>query len=98
MDIKTNYVSQQIFDNDLVAIHKIKTTLILCILVLSKVPMYGFLCDYIKNMATNQDYYSQILKAWCMKLKLKVFMMILVRIEKCLILVIILLSQNMTMI
>ena len=41
-------------------------------------------------MVTNQDYNSQTLTAWCMKLKLKQFMTILVRINKYLILVIIL--------
>ena len=48
-------------------------------------------------MATNQ-YYSQILTASCLKLKLKMFMMILVRIKKFLILVVILISKNITMI
>ena len=43
------------------------------------------------NMAKNQDYYLQILTAWCMKLKLKIVMTILVRVKKCL-------RQNMTMI
>ena len=54
---KPNYVSQKIFDNDLVVIHKIKTTLTLkksayvemCILELSKVPKYKLHYDYIKN-------------------------------------------------
>ena len=41
------------------------------------------------TMVTNQDYYSLILIVWSMKLKLKMFMKILVRIKKCLILVII---------
>ena len=50
------------------------------------------------NMATNQDYHSHILTAWCMKLKDKMFMTILVRIKTYLILVIILLSQNIKMI
>ena len=49
-------------------------------------------------MATNWDYYSQIQTAWCMKLELKNFMTILVREEKYLILVTILLSQNITII
>ena len=56
--------------HDLVAIHKIKTTLTLikptcvrnCILELSKVPMYESHYDYLKNkLATNQHYYPQIL-------------------------------------
>ena len=39
------------------------------------------------NMATNQNY-SQTLVAKCMKLKLKMFMTILVKIYKCLVSVI----------
>ena len=50
------------------------------------------------NVATTQDYYSLIQTAWCMKLKLKMFMKILGKIKKCLILVIIQLSQNVMMI
>ena len=50
---KPSFVTQKIFDNDLVAIHKTKTTLTLnkqasvemCILELSKVPMYEFHYD-----------------------------------------------------
>ena len=34
------------------------------------------------NMATNRDYYWQVLAALCMKLKLKILIKILVRIEK----------------
>ena len=49
------------------------------------------------NMKTNREYYSHILTAFCMKLKLKMSMTNLL-IKKCLILVIILLSQNITMI
>ena len=45
-------------------------------------------------MATNQDYYLQILTACRMKLKLRIFKTILVRIKKFLILVIIWLSHN----
>ena len=53
----TSYLRQKIFDNNLVVIHKIKTTLTLkkpaniriCVLELSKVPMYEFHFDYIKN-------------------------------------------------
>ena len=52
-----SYLRQKIFDNNLVVIHKIKTTLTLkkpaniriCVLELSKVPMYEFHFDYIKN-------------------------------------------------
>ena len=52
-----SYLRQKIFDNNLVVIHKIKTTLTLkkpaniriCVLELSKVPMYEFHFDYIKK-------------------------------------------------
>ena len=52
-----SHLRQKIFDNNLVVIHKIKTTLTLkkpaniriCVLELSKVPMYEFHFDYIKN-------------------------------------------------
>ena len=52
-----SYMSYKIFENDLVAIRKIKVTLMLkelayigmCILELSKVLMYEFHYDYIKN-------------------------------------------------
>ena len=50
------------------------------------------------NMVTNQDYYSQILTAWILtdtdKLKLQTFMTILVKINKFLIGVTFLFSQN----
>ena len=54
---KPSYMSQKIFDNDLVAIRKSKVTLIfnkpaylgICILDLSKVLMYKFHDDYVKN-------------------------------------------------
>ena len=54
------------------------------------------------NMVTNQDYYSQILTAWILtdtdKLKLQTFMTILVKINKFLIGVTFLFSQNVSMI
>ena len=54
------------------------------------------------NMVTNQDYYSQILTAWILtdtdKLKLQTFMTILVKINKFLIGVTFLFSQNISMI
>ena len=50
------------------------------------------------NMTTNQSYYLQTLIVQCMKLKLKISMNILAAIKKCLILVIIRLSQNTVMI
>ena len=56
-------MSQKIFDNDLVAIPKSKVKLTLnkpedvglCILNLSKVLMYKFHCDYIKNRYGNSS-------------------------------------------
>ena len=58
---KPSYMSQKIFDNDLVAIHKSKVTLMLTkleyavmyILDLRKVLMYKFHYDYIKNRYSN---------------------------------------------
>ena len=45
--------------------------------------MHEFQYDYIKQSITKiRDYYSRILTTWCMKLKLKMFMTILVRIKK----------------
>ena len=60
---KPSYISQQIFDNDLVGIRKSKVTLTLiklayvgmCVLDLSKVLMYDFHCDYIKNKYGNNS-------------------------------------------
>ena len=57
MTSKPTYVSNKIFNNDLVAIHKIKETLTLdrpayvgmCILDLSKMLMYNFHYNYIKK-------------------------------------------------
>ena len=46
------------------------------------------------NMTTNQNYYSQTLIVWCMKLKLRRSMKTLAAIKKCLILVNIRLIQN----
>ena len=56
-------MSHKIFDNDLVTIHKTKVTLMLnkpayiamCILELSKVLMYEFHYDYIKNKCGNDS-------------------------------------------
>ena len=50
------------------------------------------------NMATNQNYHSQTLLAKCMKLKLKMFMTILVKIYKCLVSVIAVVNRSITMI
>ena len=72
-------MSQKIFNNDLVAIHKMKVTLTLsksayvgmCIIDWSKVLMYKLHYSYVKiNMVITQDYYSLILIVLCMKLKL----------------------------
>ena len=107
MTSKPSYVAQKVFEYDLVVILKVKSTIKLnkppfvgmCILELSKVPIYGCHYDYIKNKYGNKSrYYSQILTAWSMKLKLKLLVTILARIKKFLILVNILLSQNITMI
>ena len=60
---KPSYVSQKIFGNDLVEISKNKVTLTLnkpayigiCILELSKVLMYKFHFDYVKNKYSNNS-------------------------------------------
>ena len=65
----------------------------MCILDLSKVLMYEFRYDYIKNR-NNENSGLLILKVGYMKSKLKMFMKILVRIKICLILAIFQLSQN----
>ena len=49
-------------------------------------------------MATNQNYHSQTLVAKCMKLKLKMFMTILVKIYKCLVSVIAVVNRSIMMI
>ena len=106
---KSNNISHKIFDNYLVAIHNNKVTLTLnkpayikkCILELSKVLMYEFHHDYIKNKYGNNSRLlftnTDRLKIK-MKLKLKMSMKILATIKKCLTLVIIQLSQNIMMI
>ena len=68
---KPTYMSRKTFDNDLVAIYKNKVILMLnnpaytemFTLELSKVLMYQFFYDYIKNkyMVTTQNSYSQAL-------------------------------------
>ena len=58
---KPSYISHKIFDNDLVTIRKSKVTLTpnkpayvgMCILDLSKLLMYKFHYDYIKNKYGN---------------------------------------------
>ena len=60
---KPSYMSHSIFDNDLVTIHKSKITLTphkpayigMCILELSKVLIYEFHYDYIKNTYGNNS-------------------------------------------
>ena len=103
---KPIYLAQRIFDKDLVAIHNIKTTLTLnksayvriYILELSKVPMDEFHYDYIKNKYGNKSRLiftdTNILMHEIETEKM--FMKILVRTTKCLILSIILLIQNIT--
>ena len=67
----------------------------MCILELNKVPMYEFHYDYIKNKYGNK---SRLLFTdadnLMYEIETKMFMTILVRIKKCLILVIILANQN----
>ena len=63
MDIQTKHISHKIFDIDLVAVRKNKVTLTLnkctyigmSILELSKVLMYEFHYDYIKNKRGNNS-------------------------------------------
>ena len=60
---KPSYLSHKIFDNNLVAIRKIKVALKLnkhacigmCILEMGKVLMYGFHYDYIKNKSDKKS-------------------------------------------
>ena len=60
---KPSYVAQIIFHNDLLAIHKIKTTLTynnpayvrMCILELSKISIYEFLFYYIQKKYGNKS-------------------------------------------
>ena len=60
---KPSYIAQNIFDNDLVALHKIKNTLRLnkpeynrmCVLELNKVSVYEFHYNYIKNKYDNKS-------------------------------------------
>ena len=100
MYIKTKYMSHKIFDINLVAIQKSTLALKLnkpayigiCILELSKVLMYKFHYDNIKNKY--QRCYSQTLIVYCMKLKLKMSMKVLAAVKNCFISVIIRLSQN----
>ena len=67
---KPNYILQKIFDDDLVAIRKIKVTLKLnkpayvgiCISDFSKVLICEFNYDYVENKyGNNSNYYSLIL-------------------------------------
>ena len=97
-------MSRKIFDNDLVAIRKNKVTLTLnkpayigmCILELSEILMYQFHYDYIKNIYGNnlRLLFTEIDSL----MQLKMSMKILATIKKCLILVIIELSQNIMII
>ena len=82
-------MSQKIFDNYLVAIRKSTITLTLnkpvyvgmCILDLSKVLMYEFHYDYIKNKYGNN---SRLIDTVSLMYEIKIFMKILARIKKCL--------------
>ena len=107
MKIKTKLYVKKIFDNDLAAIRKSKFTVTLnkpayvgiCILDLSKVLIYEFHCDYIRNKYGNN---SRLLftdaDSLTYKIKTKDVYEGLVRIRKCLVLAIILLSQYIMMI
>ena len=64
------------------------------ILELRKVPIYESHYNYIKNKYGNKSRLLVTHTAWYMKLKLNMFMKVLVQIRKRLILVIILRSQN----
>ena len=88
---KSSYMSHKIFDNNLIAIRKRKLALKrkkpayvgMCILELSRVLMYEFHYDYIKNKYNNK---SKLLLAGTgslmyMKLKLKLSMKILAVIK-----------------
>ena len=102
-------MSHKLFDNDFVAIRKNKITLTLnklayigmCILELSKVLLYQFHYDYIKNELGNN---SRLLYAdtdslmYEIKTELKMSMKILATMKKCLTVVIIHLSQNIMII
>ena len=91
-------MSHKIFDNNLVTICKSKVTLMLnkptyigmCILEMSKVLMYEFHYDYIKNKYGNN---SKLLftdtDSLIYEFKLKMSTKILAAIKKCLILVIV---------
>ena len=72
---KQTYMSQKLFNNNLVTIRKKKTKLHylgICIEKLNKVLMYKFYKNYIKiNMEATQDFYLHKLIVQCMKLKLK---------------------------
>ena len=71
----------------------------MCILEFNKVLMHKFHYDYIKNKYDiKSKLLLQILIVECMKLKLKTSMKILAAIKKCLILVIIRLTENTIMV
>ena len=86
---KPAYVSSKIFDEDLVAVHKIKETLTLnrlayigmCILDLSKTLMYNFHYNYInkKNMEKVLSYFLPTQIVYVTKLRpvmrIKIFML-----------------------
>ena len=90
------------FDNDLVAIRKSKVKAAyvrMCILDLSKVLLHKFHYDYIKNKYSNN---SRLLftdtDSLLYEIKARDVCENLVRMKKCLILVIFQLSQNIMMI
>ena len=86
-------MSQKIFYNDLVAIHKSKFTLTLnkpAYEDLIKALMYDFHYDFIENKyGNNSRLLFTVLITWSMKSKKDMFIKFLVKIKKCVILVII---------
>ena len=104
MDIKPKLHVKKIFNNDLVAIHKSKIIFTsnkpayvdMCILDLSKVQMYEFHYDYIKNKYGNKLrlLFTDTNSLIC-EIKAEDTYKDFSKDKKCLILVIIQLSQNL---
>ena len=92
MSSKPTYISNKIFNENRVAVHKVKKTLVLnrpayiglCILDLSKTLLYDFHYNYIKkSIEIKQIYYSQTV----MRLRLKTYTEISGMIKRNLIIV-----------